>query len=75
MRHILDNPKVACEIINLEHTCDIQRIAFNVESHIIDKCDMDIVLEAEEDKEEMIPLSDNVCNKFSSKFQENKIKV
>jgi hypothetical protein len=34
---------------------DIHKIAFNVEPYIIDKCDMDVVLEAGEDQDEMIP--------------------
>jgi hypothetical protein len=34
---------------------DRTKIAFNVEPYIIDKCDTDIVLEAGDDKEEMIP--------------------
>jgi hypothetical protein len=40
------------------------KIAFNVEPHIIDKCDMDIMLEAGENKEEMIPFFSIASREF-----------
>src|SRR5919206_5071966 len=42
----------------------MQKIVFNVEPYIIDKCDMDIVLEAGGDKEEMIPFFSIASREF-----------